>query len=126
MVRSSQPILRSLSLNAIQLVSITRAQALLIVVGDPSVLSLDPLWRGFMNYLHVNGGWAGVRPDWDTADPVRLEGGYDVEVAQAAWGEMERLVERTRALVLESSERLVDDTEDDGAGAADRPWREAD
>lgn len=107
-------------------VAVTRAQALLVVIGDSSVLSLDPLWRGFMNYIHQAGGWKGLQPDWDTAEPVRLEGGYDQEVAQQAWGEMERLVERTRALVLESSERVVDDTEDDGVGAVDRPWREAD
>jgi len=37
-------------------VALTRAQALLIVVGNPIVLSLDPLWRQFLNYIHVRGG----------------------------------------------------------------------
>ncbi|OCH84002.1 hypothetical protein OBBRIDRAFT_840039 [Obba rivulosa] len=36
-------------------VAVTRAKALLVVIGDPSVLSLDPLWRSFLNYVHVNG-----------------------------------------------------------------------
>ncbi|KAF8343993.1 P-loop containing nucleoside triphosphate hydrolase protein [Cantharellus anzutake] len=45
-------------------VAVTRAQALLIVVGDPVVLSLDPLWRSFMDYVHENGGWTGMKKDW--------------------------------------------------------------
>ena len=41
-------------------VAITRAQALLIVIGDPTVLAMDPLWRSFLNFVHNNGGWEGV------------------------------------------------------------------
>lgn len=45
-------------------VAITRAQALLVVVGDPTVLSLDPIWRRFLDYIHVSGGWRGLEKDW--------------------------------------------------------------
>ena len=43
----------------------TRAQALLIVIGDPDVLGLDPLWRAFLNYIHSNGTWKGLAIPWD-------------------------------------------------------------
>jgi len=65
-------------------VAVTRAQALLIVVGDPSVLSLDPLWRRFLNYVYNNGGWDGDDPSWDPEVEVNDEGLYDRQVRAAA------------------------------------------
>ncbi|KAF8522660.1 P-loop containing nucleoside triphosphate hydrolase protein [Gautieria morchelliformis] len=108
-------------------VAVTRAQALLILVGDPSILALDPLWRGFLNYIYNNGGWRGLEPDWDTDEPIRPEGGYDVDRRKAAETEMENLIERTKSLIIENSERLGTQGGDDGDGEAqvDRPWREA-
>ncbi|KAG8954836.1 hypothetical protein FRC04_010318 [Tulasnella sp. 424] len=51
-------------------VAITRAKALLIVVGNPLILGLDPLWRKFLNYVYRNGGWKGLQPNWDPSqDP---------------------------------------------------------
>ncbi|KIO21468.1 hypothetical protein M407DRAFT_44382, partial [Tulasnella calospora MUT 4182] len=41
-------------------VALTRAKALLVVVGNPLILGLDPLWRKFLNYVHRNGGWKGL------------------------------------------------------------------
>jgi helicase MOV-10 len=62
------------------LVAVTRAQALLIIVGDPQVLSLDPFWRAFLNYVYLNGGWTGL-PDiaWDPEAEAEVDeaGGYD-------------------------------------------------
>ncbi|KAJ8087590.1 hypothetical protein PM082_006423 [Marasmius tenuissimus] len=43
-------------------VAITRAQSLLVILGDPNVLSLDPLWRAFMNYIYDNERWIGPEP----------------------------------------------------------------
>mmetsp|Transcript_3290 Transcript_3290/g.3911 ORF Transcript_3290/g.3911 Transcript_3290/m.3911 type:complete len:308 (-) Transcript_3290:167-1090(-) len=40
-------------------VAITRAQALLIVVGNPKVLSRDPCWNAFLNYCIEHGGYTG-------------------------------------------------------------------
>ena len=51
-------------------VSITRAQALLIVIGDPTVLGFDPLWRGFMNFVHIKGGWTGMPIPWNPTAAV--------------------------------------------------------
>lgn len=66
-------------------VAVTRAQAGLIIIGDPDILALEPLWRSkscsssfdrrlvleltiapyvdFLIYVHRNGGWAGQ--EWD-------------------------------------------------------------
>ncbi|TDL24433.1 P-loop containing nucleoside triphosphate hydrolase protein, partial [Rickenella mellea] len=51
-------------------VTITRAQALLIVIGNPLSLSLDPLWRAFLNKVYHGGGWTGKHIDWDPNEPV--------------------------------------------------------
>ena len=64
--------------------AVTRAQALLIVIGDPSVLSLDPLWRKFLNFVYNNGGWDGDDPSWDPEAEVDDEGLYDRQVRAAA------------------------------------------
>lgn len=55
-------------------VALTRAQSLLIVIGDPSVLGLDPLWRRFLYFVHRSGGWKGVPFPWNPdADPDEQE-----------------------------------------------------
>ena len=59
------------------LVAITRAQALLIVVGDPDVLGKDELWRTFLNYACLHGGGTGKPPSWKTEEKVPLPG-YEV------------------------------------------------
>lgn len=53
-------------------VTVTRAQALLVIVGNPHVLGLDPLWRSFLNYVHLNGGWVGPDIPWDPTVHVDL------------------------------------------------------
>ncbi|KAH9948069.1 P-loop containing nucleoside triphosphate hydrolase protein [Amylocystis lapponica] len=100
-------------------VAVTRAQALLIVVGDPAVLSLDPLWRSFLSYVHVNGGWRGSEPSWDTRAPVNGEGGYAEQVRADALTSMDDFARRMEMLTLEG---VVDD--DDDYSNVDRPWRD--
>eukprot|EP00064_Thunnus_orientalis_P005544 superscaffoldBa00000547_g5558 len=41
-------------------VAITRARALLIVVGDPRVLKADQLWNKFIHYCAKEGGYRGI------------------------------------------------------------------
>ncbi|XP_034626490.1 helicase MOV-10 [Trachemys scripta elegans] len=40
-------------------VAITRAKALLIIVGNPTVLSKDPHWNTFLRYCTAKGGYTG-------------------------------------------------------------------
>ena len=53
-------------------VAITRAQALLIVIGDPEVLGKDKLWRIFLNYIGSRKGWTGKVHSWKPDEAVHL------------------------------------------------------
>lgn len=108
------------------LVAMTRAQALLIVIGDPVVLSLDPLWRSFLTYIFNNGGWTGPRPDWDT------DAG-EIDSAELLQARRERLTAEEEELLKRVTETIdkrnrVEDLDDlgDGYEVVERPWREAD
>jgi helicase MOV-10 len=92
-------------------VAVTRAKALLIIVGDPLVLGLDPLWRAYLNTVHAGGGWRGRPIPWEPEDPVNPDGGYDVDL-------------RIRALSTSNAlaERLLDGGDFDASD--DRPFRE--
>lgn len=101
-------------------VAVTRAQALLLIIGDPSVLSLDPLWRAFLNYIHLNGGWKGDPPTWDTSEPVRETGGYDKEMRDVGEEDMNDFARRIEASTLQG----VTGEEDEEEENVDRPWRD--
>ncbi|EKM76476.1 hypothetical protein AGABI1DRAFT_131302 [Agaricus bisporus var. burnettii JB137-S8] len=115
-------------------VAVTRAQALLIVIGNPILLSLDPLWRGFMNYIHLGGGWKGKKIDWDPNVPVDadLPSTYDSERKLQARKDSEEMITRLRALIakkyddgdldIDTLDIEGDDGDEDGvAGAIERP-----
>ncbi|KAI0945600.1 hypothetical protein AcW1_001785 [Taiwanofungus camphoratus] len=104
-------------------VAVTRAQALLIVIGDPNVLSLDPLWRSFLNYVHISGGWRGNPPDWDTREPVDDQVGYDRMVRESTLADMNEFARRMEMLTLHGVTSYGVD-EDECDTNVDRPWRE--
>lgn len=99
---------------------------MLIVIGNPHILSLDPLWRTFMNYVHTGGGWRGTKPDWDPTQDVRDDVQYDADMRRRAEGEIEDTIARLRALIAEKSQDLgvnVDygHSDSDGEEYLDRP-----
>ncbi|KAF5351006.1 hypothetical protein D9756_008275 [Leucocoprinus leucothites] len=113
-------------------VAITRAQAMLIVVGNPLLLSLDPLWRGFMNYIHLRGGWRGKKIDWDPNIPIDANlASYDADRRLRVQRDNEEMVTRLQAMIAKKYEDedldvdtldVGDDGEEDGvAGAVERP-----
>ncbi|KAI9452271.1 P-loop containing nucleoside triphosphate hydrolase protein [Russula earlei] len=53
-------------------VAITRAQSMLIMVGDPEVLGKDPFWRTFLNYIRLRGGSKGKEAKWEPHEEVRV------------------------------------------------------
>ncbi|KAG8981815.1 hypothetical protein FRB90_006969 [Tulasnella sp. 427] len=88
-------------------VALTRAKALLVVVGNPLILGLDPLWLNFLNYVHRNGGWKGIQPDWDPSQDSSNNQAY-AEVGRATGEseltEMEVLAEQLRTRVTIATE----------------------
>ncbi|CAG7847798.1 Probable RNA helicase SDE3; AltName: Full=Silencing defective protein 3 [Serendipita indica DSM 11827] len=105
-------------------VAMTRAEALLIVVGDPNILSLDPLWRSFLNFIYNNGGWAGrPRPDWDTHAELDSKEFLEARRAKANAEEQEMLTRITETVVDHINADDLDDI-GDGYEAVERPWRE--
>ena len=100
-----------------QLVSVTRAKSLLIIIGDPNVLGLDPLWRAFLNYIHNNGGWKGPNIPWDPSEPVDEAGGYDVAARNTAVLDMNDFTRRLESQTMEGVEEDLD-------ANVDKPWRE--
>jgi helicase MOV-10 len=69
-------------------VAITRAQALLIVIGDPEVLRKDQLWRIFLNYIESRKGWTGKMHSWKPDEAVHLPE-YEIvpEIGGVMYGE---------------------------------------
>ena len=73
----------------------------MIIVGDPRVLSLDPLWRSFLNYVYKNRGWRGPLPNWNTEEEVDLDGGYDKKISQQAQLDMNEFTRRMESLTMD-------------------------
>ncbi|KAG8954837.1 hypothetical protein FRC04_010319 [Tulasnella sp. 424] len=96
-------------------VALTRAKALLVVVGNPSILGLDPLWRKFLNYVHRNGGWKGLQPNWDPKDDSP-DGATGLRVERAVGDEglteMELLAEQLKRQITLTAGRDGDGDED--------------
>ncbi|EUC63974.1 RNA helicase [Rhizoctonia solani AG-3 Rhs1AP] len=83
-------------------VALTRAQALVIVIGNGPVLLLDPFWNSFIRYVHASGGCAGddlegfIQPQGDYgpgifADMRRENEDYMERIDQDdSWGALRR------------------------------------
>ncbi|KAM7411859.1 hypothetical protein PAMA_021707 [Pampus argenteus] len=52
-------------------VAVTRAKALLIVVGNPRVLNTDPIWSRFIQYCRDEGGYTGFVHEEEDEDVVQ-------------------------------------------------------
>ncbi|KIO28302.1 hypothetical protein M407DRAFT_22509 [Tulasnella calospora MUT 4182] len=93
-------------------VAMTRAKAVLIVVGDPDVLGLDPVWRQFLNHVHARGGWKGMRIPWDPQEEVPADASgrnplqYDPSLHRTAEQDLRDLVVRTSALGLDALDEV--------------------
>ncbi|KIO33705.1 hypothetical protein M407DRAFT_13658 [Tulasnella calospora MUT 4182] len=104
-------------------VAMTRAKSILIIIGDPDVLGLDPLWRQFLNHIHEHGGWRGIRIPWDPTKDVFTETSerktlpYDAQIRAKSEQDLRDLVARASATGLG-----VVDEEDELEADADQHW----
>ncbi|KAG9024569.1 hypothetical protein FRB95_011352 [Tulasnella sp. JGI-2019a] len=111
-------------------VAVTRAKGLFVIVGDPLVLGLDPLWRKLMNYIHLNGGWTGTAPDWDPTAAVDDDPEILVTERETRRDtDMEELARRLMDVVVSggvgaSSSAPHDYEEEQLESSGDRAWRE--
>jgi len=113
--------------HALIAVAITRAQALLIIIGNPIVLSLDPLWRELLNYIHNNGGWQGKQLDWNPEDAVPAEARYAEDRRTKAERDAEETIQRLKAMIVQRHEDsdleidFRDEDDNDEVAAFERP-----
>ncbi|OBZ77616.1 putative helicase MOV-10 [Grifola frondosa] len=114
------PVNCAFQLTDLNLVTVTRAKALLIVVGNPLVLALDPLWRSFLNYIYDNGGWKGEAPTWDTEEE---DFDHAQNVREMGLNGMNEFTRRMESMTLDHTTNLEENDEDPDANV-DRPWRE--
>ena len=105
-------------------VAVTCAQALLVVVSDPNVLALDPLWCSFLNYVYKCGGWKGPPPQWDTNAEVDETSAYQQRMVGSALVDMNEFARRMEMLTLNGMSASDTDNEDDMDVNVDRPWRD--
>jgi len=98
--------------------------ALLIVIGNPEVLSLDPMWRSFLNYVRRNNGCIGAEIPWDYNEEVDVGGDYAERYRNARIDDMNALTIRLQERVLARAS-VADVGSDDEGGNVDRPWRDA-
>lgn len=94
-----------------------------MVIGDSAVLSLDPLWRSFLNYVYAHNGWKGPSPTWNTEDDVDEQGGFDTGLRELALADMNEFARRIEALTLAEVDGTSDNNEQAEANF-DRPWVE--
>ncbi|KZT00673.1 P-loop containing nucleoside triphosphate hydrolase protein [Laetiporus sulphureus 93-53] len=96
-------------------VAVTRAQALLIVIGDPSVLSLDPLWRAFLNYVYLNDGWRGEPITWDPHAPVDDNGAFAQQLQQNSLAHITTFMQQTQELAGDEEGEVTGADVEEGA-----------
>ncbi|KAH6909395.1 P-loop containing nucleoside triphosphate hydrolase protein [Coprinopsis sp. MPI-PUGE-AT-0042] len=93
----------------------------LIVVGNPRVLGLDPLWKSCLNYIHTNDGWTGSMDiPWDPEDSDDEDQRYDARAGRQAEVDMNDFTRRMEELALGNAE---DGANEEDANV-DRPWRD--
>lgn len=85
------------------------------------MLSLDPLWRRFLNYVHSKGGWRGKKIDWDPNDCATVDG-FDERRRDDAVSAIEKLVARTKSRISEQLVCEEDEGGEDWEAAADKGW----
>ncbi|KAF9520564.1 hypothetical protein BS47DRAFT_1387180 [Hydnum rufescens UP504] len=102
-------------------VAMTRAQALLICIGDPTVLSLDKMWRKFLDYIHARGGWKGIPKDWSAPEPGTEDSRDFVSLRLS---DARRVMDDLGAEEMEAVLNGDNDASSSNSDLEEQPWRE--
>lgn len=87
----------------------------------PLDLSIDPLWRRFLNYVALNNGWRGIPISWDPHAPVH-DGGYENELREQGVEDITDFMQRMQNYLGDDDQSAHDIME--GQINADGVWRE--
>lgn len=93
------------------------------MIGNPEVLSLDPMWRSFLNYVRRNNGCIGTEISWDYEEEVDVAGDYAGGYRNASIDDMNALTTRLQERTLARASVGAVESDDEG-GNVDRPWRD--
>ena len=88
--------------------------ALLIVIGNPEVLSLDPMWRSFLNYIRRNNGCRGAEISWDYNEEVDVAGDYAEGYRNVGMDDMYALTIRLQDRTLARVSAAAAESDDEG------------
>ncbi|XP_071960660.1 RNA helicase Mov10l1-like [Antedon mediterranea] len=93
-------------------VSVTRAQALLVIVGNPHVLAKDPKWLAMLTYCIKNDAYVGCQlPDLERRDEMELikleQSFYDIPQPEESVEKREEMEKSDGKLVLQPEESVV-------------------
>ena len=83
------------------------------------------MWRGWLNFVHEKGGCCGRELDWDAAEAVAAEGGYDVQARVRAEADAREMIERIRAQYLPNLEPFGEAEGGEETDPREWPGREA-
>lgn len=108
-------------------VAITRAQALLIIIGNPKVLASDPHWAALLQSCVARGAYTG---DVQPPQSVNAGGGGQgvAAAAEEGGGPAFLTLEQAESLLLTGDEELAEDAEEPSevrAAPTQRPAHEA-
>jgi len=81
--------------------------ALLIIIGNPEVLSLDPIWNSFLNYVRRSNGCRGAEISWDYDEEVGVAGDYAEGYRSVRVDDMNALTIRLQERTLAKEGMLI-------------------
>jgi len=80
---------------------------LLIAIGNPEVLSLDPIWNSFLNYVRRSNRCRGAEISWDYDEEVDVAGDYAEGYRSVRVDDMNALTIRLQERTLAKEGMLI-------------------
>ena len=92
-------------------VAITRASALLIVIGNPHLLQTDPNWRALLEHIYIQGGYTHTNCPFQLGPPANFNslnsGNQMLKIQQQLRQQMEAI--KTKIIEMEGGSAPVEE-----------------